>query len=1172
MAGRWKCLSTNKGAARSCLVAVALLVAGQFLASIASAQALSPAEIQQQLAAVEKSTSLSDEQKTAIRELYQKALKELESTAAEAAKLDRFASASQSVPEDLGRARYDLLVLSDQPAEEISPEASLASLEERLAEAEAELAERQQELERLNEEPKRRATRRRDLPQKRVTLRKQLDRVQRDLEKQPDAAEPEELTLARKQSLLAQKSALERAIEAGVSELDSYQATVDLLPLQRDLAAARVARLQETVKAFKAVLKQRRRREVAAHLESATEDAAEYADTPLLATRAGVNLSLVERRRELRELNEQVTQDLAATSAVAASLDQQEKRIKHKVKAVELTGAIGLLMRKQKALLPRVGDYQREVRLRQKTLKSAQLAALELEDRRADLANLDEEIARLRARAAANGLPELTPEQSDQLRRLLLDERRYTDYLIEDSNAYVDGLLQLDQAQNNLIQDTRQFTNYIDENVLWVRSAETLSAADLPVAWSTLQQFISNGLAGEALEALKFDARAHTLLYGLVVIALLLARVIGWRMTIRHAQPHPIEERPTRLGRIVRDLIRVVLCAAPLPLFVGFLGLRLTGVASQLGYAQAVGAGLVGMSMSFLPLAILTRMCRARGFARRHLGWTAEGIAKIRRMLFVLLLVVLPLTFVTSTLIAQENVRWQDSLGRLCFIANVLLVGVFVERFLRPNTGVLFQSVKPEKGDVLSRIRWPAYLIGVGVHLALAILAIVGYTYAADRLGQEVRATAMLLTCLLLVGSVLLRWSYLIGRRRVIQGIAQQRAAQADALVAETPAGVASFAKPDTGDGWFVQSEESGGKMESLVTTILVLTAVVGSWLIWVDVVPALSVVNRVQVWESEVVSYQGVVPTTNNRLPGSPTAESSPAPVRAVPTLAPVMLGDVLLACFIVFSTIVAARYLAGLFELPVLDRLPLDSALRNTITTVTKYVLWIVAIIFAAGLLGISWGKVQWMAAAISLGLGFGLQEIFANFISGLIILFERPMRVGDVITIGDTTGVVQAIKMRATTITDWDRKELVVPNKEFATGRLLNWTLTNKTNRRVIEVGVAYGSDPDQVRELLLKIAADNARVLATPKPIALMKEFGTSAMIFSLRVYHARISDRLRGLHELNAAIAREFAAAGIRVAFPQLDLHVKTPPEPLSWFGPAEEEEEHAGEHPPESGQ
>ena len=132
----------------------------------------------------------------------------------------------------------------------------------------------------------------------------------------------------------------------------------------------------------------------------------------------------------------------------------------------------------------------------------------------------------------------------------------------------------------------------------------------------------------------------------------------------------------------------------------------------------------------------------------------------------------------------------------------------------------------------------------------------------------------------------------------------------------------------------------------------------------------------------------------------------------------------------------------------------------------TVSRYLITVVGLLLCFGVVGVGWSKVQWLVAAMGLGLGFGLQEIFANFISGLIILFERPVRVGDVVTIDGITGVVSRIRIRATTITDGDRKELIIPNKEFITGRVLNWTLTDPVNRVVIPVGVAYGSDTERV----------------------------------------------------------------------------------------------------------
>ncbi len=130
--------------------------------------------------------------------------------------------------------------------------------------------------------------------------------------------------------------------------------------------------------------------------------------------------------------------------------------------------------------------------------------------------------------------------------------------------------------------------------------------------------------------------------------------------------------------------------------------------------------------------------------------------------------------------------------------------------------------------------------------------------------------------------------------------------------------------------------------------------------------------------------------------------------------------------------------------------------------ITTILNYIIIAVGAMTVFGSLGVSWDKLQWLAAALSVGLGFGLQEIFGNFVSGLIILFERPVRIGDTVTIGSFSGTVSKIRIRATTITDFDRKEVIIPNKAFVTERLINWSLTDTTTRLVIRLGVAYGSD--------------------------------------------------------------------------------------------------------------
>ena len=199
----------------------------------------------------------------------------------------------------------------------------------------------------------------------------------------------------------------------------------------------------------------------------------------------------------------------------------------------------------------------------------------------------------------------------------------------------------------------------------------------------------------------------------------------------------------------------------------------------------------------------------------------------------------------------------------------------------------------------------------------------------------------------------------------------------------------------------------------------------------------------------------------------------------------------------------------------------------------------------IMACRTMSITWVSVQWFAIGMTLGLGFGMQEIFANYISGLILLLERPIRVGDVITLGDTTGTVTDIRIRATTVTNWDRKELIVPNKELITGRLLNWTLSDPVNRIVITVGVAYKSDTHKAHDLILAVASENPNVLNDPAPRVTFESFGDSTLNFVLRCYTASMDVRLDTIHELHEAVNDRFNQEGVEIAFPQMDLHVRS---------------------------
>jgi potassium efflux system protein len=288
---------------------------------------------------------------------------------------------------------------------------------------------------------------------------------------------------------------------------------------------------------------------------------------------------------------------------------------------------------------------------------------------------------------------------------------------------------------------------------------------------------------------------------------------------------------------------------------------------------------------------------------------------------------------------------------------------------------------------------------------------------------------------------------------------------------------------------------------------------------IWSDVTPALSLLGNITVWDS------------SQTLDGKEIALH-------------VSLRDILEALVVLVLTWIATRNLPGLLEVGMLRRFHVDAPTRYAVTSVTRYLIFIVGIIVGLSMLGLRWSNLQWLAAGFSVGLGFGMQEIFANFISGLIVLFERPFRIGDVITIGNVEGTVARIRTRATTIVDWDNKEVVVPNKSFITDRLVNWTLSDTTTRIVIKVGIAYRNDPAQAQKLLLEIAAAHPQVLADPAPNCWMTGFGDSTQDFELRVYVGEINQRNPVRTELQFRITEVFREHDIEIAFPQRDVWLR----------------------------
>ncbi len=260
---------------------------------------------------------------------------------------------------------------------------------------------------------------------------------------------------------------------------------------------------------------------------------------------------------------------------------------------------------------------------------------------------------------------------------------------------------------------------------------------------------------------------------------------------------------------------------------------------------------------------------------------------------------------------------------------------------------------------------------------------------------------------------------------------------------------------------------------------------------------------------------------------------------------------GRILSALLLFGVIIILSSWVRSQLENNWLKMTTMGQGARDAMITIVRYIMFIIALLVGLSAAGFNFGNIAIIAGALSVGIGFGLQNIVNNFVSGLILLFERPIRKGDWIVVGDTEGVVKDIQIRSTRIQTFDRSDVIVPNSELISNQVTNWVLSSKNGRAIIPVGVAYGSDTEKVRDLLMVIAQENVNVVKTgqvPQPIVLFRAFGDSALNFELRVFLHDVDSRLSIISEINFAIDKAFRKHKIEIPFPQRDLHVKSLPE------------------------
>lgn len=1084
----------------------------------------SPASTEVTLATIEKirrqateAEQLTEDQLAEITDLCNKAVERLKET-------EQLATATALLQKELDEAGVALESLQSKPTDAESEPLSIDGLNAdelraRLSNADQRVSAARDSAQKVAAEIQRRAERRMALPGAIAKCREQLDKADETL----DVTVKEEKPLvdeARRVYQVCFRNFLATQLQSLEQESRTYEATSRLWLARRDVAEKQLQSAIDTHQAVHDLAAKAQRREAELQAREARRVAVNA--HPAVKEAAAQNAELAERNKALVSRTQEVQFRLAEVRELGQIMQNRLADVTKRAVALKNSPAIGVMLRSQQDQLPVLGPYRERLRTRPVEISQLGLNIYEWESLRREALHVDQAVESAIAEIDPASAESMREDIAAELRRVLEVRAQILAELISNANDCLSRLEQLDAAASVVVTTTEQLQSFIAEHVLWVRSAPTVSLEEFRHArafWSDFKGRIAQ--TNELVAVLLADTRDYPVWWG---FALLLAAVliIGRRWAkqllessgLAAAKPAATLFLPT-----LEASLATIWLALPVPMVFGFLGWRLCqaegSMPDAVGWALALFAAAYGM-LSLVRYA----SCRG-GLGTHHFDWDPKALAAIRRAANSIQLLALPLLAVAVGVEVARDEASINSMGRISLILALLVIGVISFRLFRP-AGALAAALTSSAGG-----SWGARAASILAPVAtLAMLGLIaasaaGYHYAAMQLTRRAFATCVFVFACLALRSLLMRWILVTYRRVAMQHAREKRQAKVEAqenAAADTPV---VEVQPQ------VNLSDINQQARKLVGAGAALAFVAALWFIWGDMLPALSILNRVEFWAS------GVAPTG--------------------PDAAPVFITLIdLFATVAIFAfTWFAGRNLPGLLEIAVLQKLPLDPGARYAASSITRYVIVVVGAALGMRQLGVGWQSVQWLVAAMTVGLGFGLQEIFANFVSGMILLFERPARVGDTVTIGEITGTITKIRIRATTILDWDNRELIIPNKEFVTGNLVNWTLSNPNLRLVIKVGVAYGSDTRLATELLYKVAADNPHVLESPEPIVVFQEFGESSLNFELRLFVSDLTMYRRLRHNLHLAIDDQFRQHNIEIAFPQCDLHIRELPRAAS---------------------
>ncbi len=703
--------------------------------------------------------------------------------------------------------------------------------------------------------------------------------------------------------------------------------------------------------------------------------------------------------------------------------------------------------------------------------------------------------------------PEITDE--NELKELhnallqLIDARRdLLDKLNNQLGSQISESINLQMDQQQLRSVVNSLESTLAQQIFWVSSNK-------PINLSWFSTFPDQAVA--EFQSFKLNWSNENLLTGAkksypVLIALILfSSILIW-------QRKKFDKQFDKLSADINKLNKDTQLHTPFALGIVFLKtLPLSCIVLAIGYwlinsfnvqQEFIWSFTWQFAVFWLMFEWSYRLMSDNGVAVNHFKIPLERVQQNRKRLLRLSLPMLPIILLSAYGINNPLLLVGDVIGQLVTIISLFFISLCALPFCR--------EMWQEKGNHV--VRTVVITLLTFSPLLLMGLVIFGYYYTALRLANRWIDSLYLLMLWFIAYHASLRGLTVAARRLAYRRALERR----QAMLKEKKEGDDNTLEPIQEPP--MDMEQINQQSLRLTTMILFIIFASSFYGIWSDFITIFTYLDGITLWHYNLPTELGNV-------------------VKAV------TVADLLLSFAIMAISWFMIRNLPGLLEVLILSRIKLQQGASYAITTILTYIIIAIGTIVSLGILGVAWEKLQWLAAALTVGLGFGLQEIFANFVSGIIILFERPVRIGDTVTIGSYSGTVSRIRIRATTVTDFDRKEVIIPNKAFVTERLINWTLSDTVTRIIIQVGVAYGSDLDKVKTILMKAAKDNPKVMTEPEPVVLFTEFGASTLNHELRFYVRTLGDRNIAIDEVNRAIDRLCNENDINIAFNQLEVYL-----------------------------